>query len=134
MSATVTELLEQLSANYQQQFMLYQKVQQIAQAEGVLIENQEMLQLIELFHSSEEIMQRIQELEEPQKKNRKLLRAVLPGNRLSLDLLACLTETRVFLRYKKVLGQLTELLAEIETLRNKNIMRLAQMRLAKNRL
>ena len=134
MSATVTELLEQLSANYQLQFMLYQKVQQIAQAEGVLIENQEMLQLIELLHSSEEIMQRIQELEEPQKKNRKLLCALLPGNRLSLDLLACLTETRVFLRYKQVLGQLAEILAEIETLRNNNIMRLAQMRLVKNQL
>jgi len=126
--------LEQLSANYQLQFMLYQKVQQIAQAEGVLIENQEMLQLIELLHSSEEIMQRIQELEEPQKKNRKLLCAFLPGNRLSLDLLACLTETRVFLRYKQVLGQLAEILAEIETLRNNNIMRLAQMRLVKNQL
>jgi len=131
-SDTVTELLEQLSANYQQQFMLYQKVQQIAQAEGVLIENQEMPQLIELLHCADEIMRRIQELEEPQKKNRKLLCAVLPGNRLSLDLLACLTETRVFLRYKKVLGQLAEILAEIETLRNKNIIRLAQVMPAKN--
>ncbi len=78
-------------------------------------------------------MLRIQELEEPQKKNRELLREVLPGNSLSLDLLACLTETRVFLRYKKVLSQLAEILAEIEQLKNKNIMRLAQMKLVNNR-
>jgi len=132
MAATVTELLEQLSANYQQQFMLYQKVHQIAQAEGVLIETQETLQLIELLHCAEEIMRRIQELEEPQKKNRELLRRILPGNNLSLDLLACLTETPVFLRYKKALAQMAELLAEIEEIKNKNILRLAQMRLAKN--
>lgn len=132
MAATVTELLEQLSANYQQQFMLYQKVHQIAQAEGVLIETQEMLQLIELLHCAEEIMRRIQELEEPQSKNRELLRRILPGNNLSLDLLACLTETPVFLRYKKALAQMAELLAEIEEIKNKNILRLAQMRLAKN--
>lgn len=133
MSAKVTELLELLSANYQQQYLLYQKVRQIAQAEGALIESQEMLQLIELLHCAEEIMLRIQELEEPQKKNRELLREVLPGNSLSLDLLACLTETRVFLRYKKVLSQLAEILAEIEQLKNKNIMRLAQMKLVNNR-
>ncbi|MBS3898520.1 MAG: hypothetical protein KGZ54_09165 [Dethiobacter sp.] len=132
MAATVTELLEQLSANYQQQYMLYQKVHQIAQEEGSLIETREMLQLVELLHCAEEIMRRIQQLEEPQKKNRQLLREALPGNNLSLDLLACLTETRVFLRYKKVLAQLAEILAEIEQLKNKNIVRLAQMRLAKN--
>jgi hypothetical protein len=131
-AATVTELLEQLSANYQQQYMLYQKVHQIAQEEGSLIETREMLQLVELLHCAEEIMRRIQQLEEPQKKNRQLLREALPGNNLSLDLLACLTETRVFLRYKKVLAQLAEILAEIEQLKNKNIVRLAQMRLAKN--
>ncbi|MBT9139434.1 MAG: hypothetical protein DDT30_00004 [Dehalococcoidia bacterium] len=134
MAATVTELLEQLSANYQQQYLLYQKVYQIAQAEGALIETKEMLQLIELLHCAEEIMRRIHDLEEPQKKNRELLRKALPGNSISLDLLACLTESRVFLRYKKVLAQLAEILAEIEQLKNKNIVQLTQMRLAKNRL
>jgi len=58
---------------------------------------------------------------------------IFPGNNFSVDMLACLIETKVFLRYKKALAQMAEILAEIEQLKNRNIVQLAQMRLAKNR-
>lgn len=127
MPGAITSLLEQMSANYHQQFKLYQKVYQITQAESWMIEAQEMMRLMEMLHFEDEMMRRICELEEPQKRNRELLRSAMPGNKISLDQLAFLTETPVFLRYKKALTELSEILAEIEVEKNRNIAELARL-------
>lgn len=127
MDSSIAELLQVMTDNYLVQSGVYEELYHIALSEKELIDARDIMQLIDLLHLADEKMNYIRQLDEQQKQYRQILSNALPSQQVSMEQLACRTEARVFVRFKEAMDRVTDLLLQIESQKNENILKLAQI-------
>lgn len=126
MDNRVTELLVLMTENYDKQLVLYEKLYKITIVEQAAIEQKDTLRLIELLRLEDELMEQVRTLESMQKESKEMLGNWLPGQQLSMDHLACLTDTRVFVGFKGVLANVASVLGKVERQKDENVQLLSK--------
>ncbi|MDW7651575.1 MAG: hypothetical protein SCK29_02745 [Bacillota bacterium] len=121
MDRQITQILSDLVAGYGRQVKIYKELLHLTQQEGAVIAAGDSLGLTELLYLEDELIGHARKIDERQRCMKQALLALMPGNELGLERLACLAEPDVYIKFKENLLTIKKMLAGIEEQKNENI-------------